>query len=216
MKSNAFLLSCALLLLPAISGAQQDDMFTALEYWKAPATVRVIVVDQFGRNIPEATVSAFTGWDKEDYASQFRDHVATGIPKGNYRIRVELPGFRRAERQANVILPETLVVVGLVVGSIADPLWRPLPRTLKGRVTGRPIPANRHAFVKVMGVFSDYSIEAEIGSGGEFVLAEPVSGINTLMVISEDGVLASQVIDIRYGIREIEIEVREQPVIRFR
>jgi hypothetical protein len=83
------------------------------------------------------------------------------------------------------------VVVGLPVGFELPAV--PVRPLLRGRVRG-PLPAAGRAFVRLVGVYSNRSMESGIADDGSFEVSVPEDGKYLLLVISDQGVLASRVI----------------------
>src|SRR5690349_6299836 len=76
--------------------------------------VRVEVWTAAGRYVDDVSVRLLK-LDKEDEVSQFRKGMASGVPYGEYRLRIRQPGFRWYEQTLIVLQPEVSVQVKLTV-----------------------------------------------------------------------------------------------------
>ena len=69
-------------LLPITSAGQQQAK---------KATVHIVVVDGFGRDLGEARVASFERYGGQDLAKLFRENTAKNIPYGVYQVRCPSP-----------------------------------------------------------------------------------------------------------------------------
>src|SRR5262249_36494783 len=97
------------LLVPITSAGQQQAR---------KATVHVVVVDGFGRDLGEAKVASFkdTAETGHDLARQFHKNQATGVPYSVYEVRVQHTGYFTASVKAQVFQPDVWLVVALRYG----------------------------------------------------------------------------------------------------
>ena len=216
MKFTLLFAPCFVMLLPGILAAQGRGLSNPNDR-EPTATVEVLVFDTVGEINPRAKIVVFKDYDQKDCASKFRNSVATGVPFGIYRIKVSALGFETSERFVRVFQARTTVVVGLPVGRVDDgPEYK-----LRGRVVGKPLPPGRKAFAKVTGVYTDFSMESQIDPDGGFELTGLLGGMHLLLVVSQDGILASRLVNIPTDILgvappPIEIEIKDDPALRWR
>jgi len=162
----------------------------------------MVAFDTRGHRLGAPDIRLFEDESRRNWASRFRNGVAENIPFGTYRVEGRLIGFYSDVRYARVYQSQVTVILGLTIGNEA-PIFPPI---LRGRVVGIASESTRKDFVKLIGVFSSISLESEIGSNGEFEMSGLTDGIYLLLIAGEDGVLASQVIDIPYkGPLEVKI-----------
>lgn len=168
---------------------------------QSPATVEVLAFDTRGRFLGPPIVKLFEAFDRTNYAPRFREGVANGIPFGDYRIEAYLPAYSSETRYVRVYQQRVTVIVGLTVG-YETPI---IPLSLHGRVVGQL--ASEKTFVKLAGVFSTLSMESPVASDGGFDLIGLSWGTYLLLVVGEDGVLASRTLAIPYTGAPLEIEI---------
>jgi hypothetical protein len=149
-------------------------------------------------------VRLFESDDHKNLASAFHSGVADHIPFGVYRIEAYVGGFYPEIRYVSVYLQRMTVVVGLPLGREAMVL--PVPPSLHGKVLGT-LPSSKRSFVRLTGVFSSQSLESIIGSDGSFDFSIPTDGKYLLLVVSEDGILASRMIESPYTGSPLEIKI---------
>lgn len=142
--------------------------------------------------------------DQKDFAKKFRAGVADNIPFGIYKLTAYTSGFYSETRYVAVFQHRVTVVVGLRFGRELATL--PIFPVLRGTVSG-PTPADKRRFVKLVGLYSSQSLESSIGPDGSFELTEPREGRYLLLVVAEDGILASRPVDIPYTGPALRIEV---------
>jgi len=165
------------------------------------AAVEVQAFDTRGRFLGAPIVDTFEAYDGRSFAARFRDGVAADIPFGTYRVEARLAGYSPETRYVRVYQQRVIVVVGLTFG-----YERPAaPMGLHGRVVG-PLPPQK-TFVKLCGVFSNLSMESEIGPDGGFDLVGLTWGDYLLLVVGEGGVMASRALTIPYTGSPLEIRI---------
>jgi hypothetical protein len=165
--------------------------------------VEVVAFGSNGKFLGAPNVTLFESEDRRDIARRFQRGIAENVPFGVYRIRAFLPGFYSCVRYAAVYQRRTTVVLGLEPGYEASPG----PLRLSGRVVGqRPSAANR-SFVKLTGVFSSLSVESAIGPDGRFELSGMEFGTYLLLVVGEDGVLASRLVRLPGDGPTVQVEI---------
>ncbi len=167
------------------------------------ATVEVMAFDSRGKFLGAPMVTVFESDDHTNFAAKFRNGVADRIPFGMYKVEGRLTGYSSEVRYIRIFEHRALVVLGLPVGR-----ERPmLPPVTNGRILGS-LPPEKKTFVKITGIFSSVSEEGSIGRDGEFRFAGLPNGLYLILVISEDGILASRVVSIPSS--SIELEVAER------
>jgi hypothetical protein len=124
----------------------------------------------------------------EDFTKAFHSSVANDIPFGEYQIEVSLPSYYPERRYVLVYQKKVTIIVGLSF----DQEGPSYPYSLRGRVEGLPSPVLGASFVRLIGVYSNESIESAIDPDGSF----QVSGMGWekyfLLVVGKDGVLATR------------------------
>jgi hypothetical protein len=134
-----------------------------------------------------------------DIAGSFRNGTADHVPWGFYRIEVSAPGCVPESRYVSVFAAEVPILVGLACEfenpALAEENGIALPPypILRGRVIG-PRPAGKELIARMIGVFSSESLEAVVGSGGEFEMSVPRDGKYVLMILDEKNVLAIELV----------------------
>lgn len=189
---------------PKSGAAPNDERFMA--------TVHVLAFEARGTFLGNADVRLFESEDHKDLASAFHAGVAEHIPFGVYRVEARMSGFYSEVRYVAVYQRHVTVIVGLPFGR--ESLTLPIPARLHGKVVGS-FPGAKKGFVKLTGLFSNKSLESSIATDGGFDFSIPWDGRYLLLVIDEDGVLASQAIDIPYSGPPLEIRIgtkSESPV----
>jgi len=168
------------------------------------ASVQVIAFENRGAFLGSPDVRVFESEDHKNMASAFHAGVADHIPFGIYRMEVYFSGFYPETRYVAVYRRKVTVVAGLPFGREAMIL--PVPPMLHGKVVGS-LPRGKRAFVKLVGVYSSESLEAEVDPNGEFDFSIPHDGLYLLLVVGEGGVLATRAITSPYAGAPIEIEI---------
>src|SRR5262249_36018138 len=81
------------------------------------ATVHIVVIDGFGRDLGEAKVDSFKNMDSgQDFSRHFQENTAKDIPYSVYQVRVNVPAYFSGQVTAQVFQPVVWVVVGLRYG----------------------------------------------------------------------------------------------------
>ena len=168
------------------------------------ARVQVVAFEARGMFLGAPTVRLFQSQDEGDRSRQFHEGTADGIPFGVYKLEAHVNGFYPETRYVAVYRPNVTVVVGLPFGREAPAL--PVPPSVHGRVIGI-LPRDRKTFAKLTGIYSNRSFESSISADGQFDFSVPWDGRYLLLVVSEDGVLGTRVIDVPYSGSTINIEI---------
>lgn len=194
MNMNPLLLLCVTCAIPfsAVGQGSRDDR---------TAVVEVIAFDTNGRYLGAPTASLFEADDHTSLAPRFRNGAARSVPFGIYRIEARLPGYSSEVRYVRVFQPSVSVILGLTF-SLELPA---IPPSLQGHVVGLIPP---RTFVRLIGVYSSTSMESTIDSEGNFRLGGLSDGQFLLLVVSQDGILASKAISIPYTGERLQIEIK--------
>jgi hypothetical protein len=194
MHIDLLSVGCLTALLPGLLAAQQPSDHPS-------AKVDVIAFDTNGSLLGPPTVKVFESADgRSNLASMFHVGSADHVPYGNYRLEAYLPAYWSEVRYIRIYQPHVTVIVGLTFG-----LELPqAPRMLKGRILGQIPPKG---FVKLIGTYSNISMESAIDADGNFSLGGLSDGKFLLLVVGEKGILASRTVDIPYVGPALEVEV---------
>ena len=166
--------------------------------------VQVIAFEMGGAFLGPPDIRLFESSDQKNLAGKFHAGIADGIPFGTYKVEAYLTGFYPEVRYVQVFQSSVTVVVGLPFGREA--MVPPVPPRLQGRVMGSAGLRPRKAFVKLVGVFSNLSLESSIAVDGTFDFSIPFDGRYLLLLIAEDGILASRTIESPYAGPALEID----------
>jgi len=199
MEINVLAFCCMTVVLPACLTAQARSSSTS-------AKVEVVAFDSNGRFLGAPNVSLFESDDHKNLAAKFHAGVADGIPFGIYRIEGHLPAYSSEIRYVRVYQPHVAVVLGLTF-SVELP---EVPPILHGRVVGQVPPKS---FVRLVGVYSNLSMESAIGADGEFNLGGLSDGRFLLLVVGQKGILASRAVSIPYTGPALEVELGRDQVV---
>jgi hypothetical protein len=171
------------------------------------ATVQIVAVDGFGRDLGEAKIDSFRDEDHgHQLAGRFRENRGQNIPYGTYDLKLHRTGFFSTERKIYVFKPDVWVVVALEVGeelpAFPAPSW-----TLSGTVKNFNL-AEEPIYVRLVGLYSNYRIEDRLdvsGQSGSFTLAgRNPRGRFLLITVGRTHIL---------DIREVEIPCMDPIVI---
>jgi hypothetical protein len=165
------------------------------------ATVHVVFVDGFGRDISEATVASFKNTDNDhDLARQFHKSRVTGVPYGVYEVRVVQVGYATAHVTAQVFQPDVWLVVALRPGEEL-PVFPAARLQLSGTIKNLD-PGEQPAYVRLVGVYPDFIMQARVeasGHSGNFTLAGVIpDGKYVLITIGRTKVLDIQMLDVKF------------------
>ena len=166
------------------------------------ATVHIVVVDGFGRDLGEAKVVSFkdTAETGHDLARQFHKNGATGVPYSVYEVRVVKDGYFTAFVNAQVFQPDVWVVVALRYGEEL-PMFPAVRLQLSGTIKNLD-PGEEPVYVRLMGVYPDFIIQTRVevsGDSGSFTLAGVIpDGKYVLITIGRTKVLHIRVLDVKF------------------
>ncbi len=167
------------------------------------AKVSLIAFDTRGNPLGPPIVRTFESYEHKNYASKFHLGVAEGIPFGVYRVEAYRTAYSSEERYARVYEREVTVVLGLTVGYELPSV----PLTLHGKVVGLSPARRARSFVKLSGIYSNLSMESAIRPDGGFDLGGLTWGSFLLLVIDDQGVLATRSLSVPYSGPPLEIRV---------
>jgi hypothetical protein len=154
------------------------------------ATVEVEAFGASGTALDAPIIESFISLEtKKNFARTFRRGTADNIPFGEYQMKSYHLGFYSETRLVAVYQKHVTVVAGLEVGHEATG-----PISLHGRVVGLPPSDIKTTFVKLAGVYSSASLESAIDSDGGFKMSGLRWGKSLLLVVGEDGILASRIL----------------------
>jgi hypothetical protein len=209
MKNNLIGVSALLALLPMHLISQERENTEMVVDHIASATVTVLAFDTNGRFLGAPDVSRFESEGRKNIAGRFHIGVAEGVPLGEYRIEGRLPAYFSDTQHVAIYQPRVTVVLGLAFGyelPIAPPV-------LHGRVVGLSAANTKHSFVKLTSVFANQSMESAIASNGDFDLCGFSWGQYMLLVIGEQGVIASRFVSLPYTAPSLQINVQSDRAV---
>jgi hypothetical protein len=155
---------------------------------RSSATIQVLAFSTDGKLLPAPTIEVFENSLGENIAAMFRGGIAEGVPFGEYTIKGHALGFHSETRYVKVYQARATVVLGLAVGGIGGQNTF----NLHGRIVGSPLPIGKTLLARLVGVYSNSSVESEIEPNGEFELAGIYWGTYLMLVVSEEGILAAR------------------------
>jgi hypothetical protein len=165
------------------------------------ATVHIVVVDGFGRDLGEAKVVSFKHLDTgRDLARRFHENTATGVSYGVYQVVVQQTGSFTARVTAQVFQPDVWVVAALRYGEelAAFPAAR---LQLTGTIKNLD-PGEQPVYMRLVGVYPDFIMQTRVeasGHSGNFTLAGIIpDGKYILMTIGRTTVLDVRLLDVKF------------------
>ena len=159
--------------------------------WKQEkATVHIVVVDGFGRDLGVAEVESFKYAERQDFSRHFQRNTAKDIPYGDYQVRVRITGFYSGQITAQVFQPVVWVVVGLMAGGERGEYPGP---TVQMTGTVRNIdPGEKPVYIRLAAVYSNFMMDTRVSldQSGAFTLAGVIpDGEYILLTIGRTRVL---------------------------
>src|SRR5271154_1206019 len=107
-----------LFLLLAVEYAPAPRAAAPPEPQRATAVLHLkLVLPYTGADLGTARVTSFSSNDGKDYAKQFKESSASGIPYGIYQLQAGTAGYFDSDREVLVSQPEVWVVLGVGMGS---------------------------------------------------------------------------------------------------
>ena len=185
-----------LVLLPGLNAGQES---------LSKATVHIVVVDGFGRDLGEAEVDSFKNMDNgQDLSKHFRRNVSKDIPYSVYQVRVHIRGFFSGQVTAQVFQPDVWVVVGLRLGEEL-PMYPASRLQLTGTVKNID-PAEEPVNMRLVAVYSNFMMDARVnvlGQSGAFTLAGVIpDGEYILLTIGRTRVLDVRQLKVAFPAKE--------------
>lgn len=203
MKGNLTLALWLLALVPGLMGAKRAAAAAEVPE-KRTATVQVLAFRTLGGYLSKSpTIERFESRDRKNFASRFHNGVAEGIPFGDYLMVASVFPLEPERRLVRIYQAQVMVVIGPAVRGID---FREDQFDLHGRVVD-PLLVGKRSFVKLVGVFSAASLETSISDSGVFEFGGLTWGKYLLLVISEDGIVATRPISIPYSMNEPPLEI---------
>lgn len=168
-------------------------------------TVEVLPVDFMGRPIRGGSIE----WTPLNSNHSIRTaNARTSLVYGDYRLRVELQGFRTAQQEIRVHQPEMAVRVQLTVGAIGCPSE---PAEIGGRVLRHG--NNEELWVKAIPIKGAIGSEARVGKRGHFLISGLEESTYVVLLLRGETVLHQQVVrtySAELGAsRDLKIDLRE-------
>lgn len=197
-------ISCLTLISGCLAAQDSASLAAVREGRKLAATVSVMAFDTNGRFLGSPEVKVFESTEEhKNLAAKFNAGVAEGIPYGEYTIEARLTAYSSDSKRVGVYQRHVVIVLGLTVGHELPTL----PPNLPGRIIGH-LPAAK-AFVRLVGVYANVSIDSSIDPDGRFDLGGLSDGKYLLVVVGEGGILASRSLTIPYVGPPLEIALGE-------
>ena len=166
------------------------------------ATVHLVVVDGFGRDLGEAKVSSFTDDTGKNLAVRFHDNTAKDVPYGVYQVRAYEVGYFTGQVTAQVFQPDVWVVMGLQVGE-EGPIF-PAPRLAITGTIKNIDPAEQPVYIRLAAVYSDFIMDTRVAldHSGAFTLAGVIpNGKYVLITIGRTKILDTRLIDVEFPMK---------------
>ncbi len=164
------------------------------------ATVHVVFVDGFGRDIEAKVVSFKVADTGHDLARQFQQNRAAGIPYGVYEVSAVQVGYVTAHVTAQVFQPDVWLVVALRPGEEL-PVFPAARLQLSGTIKNFD-PGEQPVYVRLVGVYPDFIIQTRVevsSNSGSFTLAGIIpDGKYVLVTIGRTKVLNVQLLDVHF------------------
>ncbi len=195
------------LFLTAISLAASLTTTAQIPGGKRHATVHLVVVDGFGRDLGEGEVTSFKEQiTDQELANRFRQNTARDIPYGIYEVRAHKVGFFTGKTMAHVFRPEVWVILALNVGHGMPEYVAPTAQ-ISGTVKNFD-KAEEPIYLRLAGLYSDFLMDTRLdvkGQVGEFNLLGIIpDGKYVLIVVGRTRVL---------DIRQLEVPAKTSIVI---
>ena len=168
MQSRLLLLM--VLLLSVVMDGNPDQ----LDRHPGEATVHLVGVDGFGRELGALQVLSFRDENNgHEFRERFQQNTASKIPYGVYHVRVGHIAYWFTEKRVFVFTPNVWAIVGLKISELGDSESPNSHWVVSGTVNNID-PAEEPVYVKLLGLYQDYSVEDRVdvsGGSGSFTLA---------------------------------------------
>lgn len=178
------------------------------------ATVHVIVVDGFGRDLGNANVASFKNLDNgRDLANRFKENTAKDVPYSVYRLRVQRAAYFPGQITAQVFQPDVWLVVGLRVGEELPEF--PAPRLKMSGTIKNLDPTEEPVYLRLAGVYSNFIMDAKarvLDHSCTFELVGVIpDGKYILITIGRTRILDVRQLDVKFPAKTpIEINLGEK------
>ncbi|MEZ5404170.1 MAG: hypothetical protein R2729_31110 [Bryobacteraceae bacterium] len=182
-----------LLLLQSVPGSQEAAG------QESGRKLELLVTDAYGRPMAPKGVGLIHLASRKNFASRLVRLTATGLPSGQYWVRVWSPGYEPTDKLINVIQPFTRVRVGLprMAGAFSD-----VSPALKGVIRAGGVPRPDRISVRLMGIFVSTSEDCPVGDDNSFKFPRAPGGKYILVGMSGEAVIAMKTIDVSDGVRD--------------
>lgn len=159
----------------------------------APAEVLIRVVSNWGDLLDRASITLTdrAGVSHEFLLVESGDSIR--IAYGDYELKAVVKGFETYRTRVRVDGPYSWLTVGLQIGAITAPASLPMVTGSLGSRLGK----QGGAWVKLVGVYSDFAREAQPDKTGFFSLDAVPAGRYVLITQGSQGVLDTRVVEIR-------------------
>ena|SRR5579863_2982437 len=188
------------------------------------ATVRLRVVDVFGRKLPyyvDSFVSARTG---RDFTSRFSGLDASGLPFDMYRYRLLpsglhdktgwLTGQVDATRKDVLTVLLGSAITAFTGGHAATVSIRTPPEfSIEGDISPPPGQISS-MWVRLQGLYQDYRLDASVSPEGIFRICEPLQGTFLLTVLKDGTIIDVQPVVFKQGGRSARFGIDLSNVTR--
>lgn len=195
----------ALVIFIQASGASQQQH---------KATVHIIVVDGFGRDLGNATIASFKNLDNgRELANRFKENTARDVPYSVYKVRVQRAAYFPGQITAQVFQPDVWLVVGLRVGEELPEF--PAPRLEMSGTINNLDPTEEPVYIRLAGVYSNFIMDAKarvLDHSGTFELAGVIpDGKYILITIGRTGILDVRQVGVKFPAKTpIEIDLAQR------
>ena len=168
------------------------------------ATVKINVVDMFGRPLPYRVASFVNLSNNKDLSHSFSSLTGKTIPAGTYRYRLERTDFAEGSSwlAGDIEVTSTNVTKTMVGESaLASVGGRPAAITVSapkefhiaGKIANIP-PGATSVWLRLQSVYQDHHVDVTVNDSGVFSIDEPLYGTYTVLVIDRGVVLALQLV----------------------
>lgn len=149
--------------------------------WSAEetSTIDIIAITISGDSISSGVVDLIDPATGQSLKSQFRGFHGSGVPHGEYILRVRVPGFKNHEQRLRIFQAHAYSRIGLLVARITDEE----PLRLSGVLT--PVPKRGdELWVKLIPVLTSVpTMDTAVGPDGRFEFAGMEIGQYMVLVV---------------------------------
>jgi hypothetical protein len=168
------------------------------------------LLDYSGREV-SATLSIASADTRVIFQQNVKGGATTDVPYGSYLISLSDDFLLPAKREVNVDHPETFVTLVTRINEFND-LGLGAPTSVSIRLQpAKSCSADGYIWVKMVGVYADFSAERKVSPGG-FALFEPIYyGQYLLLVLDGGRVRTTQILDPKGKVTTIDIRLPDCP-----